>query len=245
MKRTLEENSPQRQLALEIELDVAATFDGFFAESGNEVVAALRQLSAGIASTPLWICGPDGCGKSHLLQAVCRAVSERGGRAMYLPLSDRSRYEPEILQGCENMTLLALDDVDAIAGSAVWESAVFTAVNEFMLNAAPLVLAARAAPREIDFGLADLRSRARAHVVYRLPALSDESLEIVVQQRARDRGLTMDVGTTRYLLRRVPRDMRALDTWLARLDRASLASHRRITVALVRAVLAEFADETY
>lgn len=231
-----------RQLALGIELDVAATFDSFLADGAAEALAALRQLCAGAASTPLWICGPDGCGKSHLLQATCREMSERGGNAMYLPLAQADRFDPAILQGCETTSLLAIDDVDAIAGDAAWETAVFTAVNEFMLNAAPLVLSARMPPRESAFGLADLRSRAGAHVVYRIPPLSDESLATLVRQRAQERGLAIDAATTEYLLRRVPRDMRVLERWLARLDTASLAAQRRVSVALVRAVLEEFAD---
>lgn len=234
-----------RQLPLELELDVAATFDSFLAEGSEQAVAALRQLSTGVTSGPVWICGEGGSGKSHLLQATCRSSSERGGRVMYLPLSRAQQLEPEILQGCETMDLLAIDDVDAVAGDARWEAALFRAVNDFLLNAAPLVLAARTAPRDVGFRLPDLRSRAGAHVVYRIAALSDESLEELVQQRARARGLSFDASAAQYLLRRVPRDMRVIERWLERLDRESLAAQRRVTVALVRSVLADDRGESY
>jgi len=208
-----------RQLALELELDVAASFDSFLAEGSEEVLAAMRRTSAGADSQPLWICGPASSGKSHLLQA--------------------SHFEPEILQGCEALDLLAIDDIDAVAGVARWEAALFAAVNECLLSAVPLVLAARVAPRDVQFDLADLRSRADAHIVYRLMPLSDDGLETLLARRAVERGLSFDPGALRYLLRRVPRDMRVLDDWLNRLDSASLAAQRRLTVALVRTVLAE------
>ena len=233
-----------RQLPLELELDVAATFGSFVCESSDAALAALRQLSTGAAAGPVWIYGPGGSGKSHLLQATCRAMSERGGRAMYVPLAKAQQLAPEILGGCEAMDLLAIDDVDAIAGQPHWEAAVFAAVNEFLLNAAPLVLAARAAPRDVDFRLADLRSRAGAHAVYRIAALGDESLENLIRQRAQARGMSFDASAARYLLNRVPRDVRVIERWLERLDRASLAAQRRVTSALVRAVLAADRDES-
>ena len=234
-----------RQLALELELDVAASFDSFLAEGSEELLAAVRRSSAGEDFQPLWICGPPSSGKSHLLQAACRATTERGGRAMYLPLARAARFDPAILQGCEALDLLAVDDVDAVAGGGQWESALFAAVNECLLNSVPLVLAARAAPRDVPFALADLRSRAGAHIVYRMTPLSDDGLEKLLASRAIERGLRFDPGALRYLLRRVPRDMRILDDWLNRLDSASLAAQRKVTVALVRSVLAEgTADST-
>jgi DnaA family protein len=228
-----------RQLALGIELDVAATFDSFLAEGSAEAVAALRHVSEGLSSGPLWICGAPGVGKSHLLQAACRVKSERGGSAMYVPLSQSRQLDPGILEGCEAIDLLAIDDVDAVAGDARWESALFAAINAFLLSGAPLLLAAGVVPREVGFSLPDLSSRAGAHVVYRIAALSDTGLATLVAQRARERGLQLDASAAQYLLRRVPRDVRVLEEWLARLDRASLAAQKRVTVALVRALLAQ------
>ena len=227
-----------RQLALGIELEVAATFDGYFMEGSSEAVAALRQLSEGLSSGPLWIYGPPGVGKSHLLQAACRARSERGGNAMYLPLTQAHSLDPAILDGAESIDMLAIDDVDAVAGDTSWEAALFAAINGFLMNGAPLLLAAKVLPRDVGFALPDLRSRAGAHVVYRIAPLSDEGLETLVAQRARERGLEFDTSAVRYLLRRVPRDMRVLEEWLSRLDRASLAAQKRVTVALIRSMLA-------
>lgn len=227
-----------QQLALGIELDVAATFDSFFTEGSAEAVTALRQVSEGLNAGPLWICGAPGVGKSHLLQAACRARSERGGSAMYVPLARFAEFAPAILEGCESVDMLAIDDVDSVAGDERWESALFAAINGFLLNGAPLVLAAAVLPRDVGFKLPDLSSRAGAHVVYRIPTLSDEGLAVLVAQRARERGLQFDASAIRYLLRRVPRDMRVLEEWLARLDRASLAAQRRVTVALIRSILA-------
>jgi DnaA family protein len=242
MSRKIEGSALGRQLALDLELDVTASFDTFLADGNDEALAALIRVSHGEDSQPLWICGPRSSGKSHLLQAACRAATDRGARAMYVPLARAQQFEPEILRGCEALDLLTVDDVDAVAGDAHWEAALFAAVNESLLNGLPLVLAARPAPREVGFELADLRSRADAHIVYRIAALGDDGLETLLGRRALERGLSFDPGAFRYLLRRVRRDMRVLDDWLSRLDAASLAAQRRVTVALVRSVLEQGPD---
>jgi DnaA family protein len=52
------------------------------------------------------------------------------------------------------------------------------------------------------------------------------------------RGLELDAATGRFLQSRVQRGMTELCTWLDRLDRASLAAQRRLTIPFVREVLA-------
>jgi DnaA family protein len=226
-----------RQLTLGIELNVAATFDSFMADGSAEAIAALRQVGEGLSPGPLWIYGAAGVGKSHLLQAACRLRSDRGGSAMYLPLAQAAQLDPAILEGSESIDLLAIDDIDAVAGDHEWEVALFSAINSFLLSGSPLLLAAGVVPRDVGFSLPDLSSRVGAHVVYRIAALSDEDLQKLVMQRASERGLQVDATAIQYLMRRVPRDMRVLEDWLSRLDRASLAAHKRVTVALIRSVL--------
>jgi len=55
--------------------------------------------------------------------------------------------------------------------------------------------------------------------------------------RAAARGFELPVGTARYLLRRCPREAPSLFALLDRLDRASLAARRRLTVPFVRQLL--------
>jgi DnaA family protein len=64
----------------------------------------------------------------------------------------------------------------------------------------------------------------------------------VLRLRAQRRGLELPEETARYLLRRVPRDLRSLCALLETLDVASLASQRRLTVPFIREVLASRAD---
>jgi DnaA family protein len=57
---------------------------------------------------------------------------------------------------------------------------------------------------------------------------------LVLQQRAARRGLELDEAVLDFLMRRVGRDLAGLTALLDRLDKASLAAQRRITIPFLR-----------
>jgi DnaA family protein len=189
----------------------------------------------------VWLCGPAGSGKTHLLQAACRAAHEKNAASMYVSLRDADVHADQLL-GAEQLGLVALDDVDAVAGNDAWEARLFSVFNEFHARGG-LLLAARSAPAAIRFHLGDLASRAAGAIVYRLQALDDEQQLEALLEHARRRGFELDAATARFLQGRVQRGMTELCQWLDRLDRASLAAQRRLTIPFVREVLARHQAE--
>ena len=218
------------QLPLALTLADHASFSTFVVGDNDAAVQHVRAVAGGARET-LWLFGAAACGKSHLLQAACRAAAGEGGRAMYVALGSA---QPEILAGLESLDLLALDDLHAVAGRAVWEGPLFGILNEFLARRGGLLLAATAGPAATGFELADLRSRAAGAVTYRLKALGDRERALALRVHAEARGLELEPAAADYLLRRVDRDMRALTAWLDRLDRESLVEQRRLTVPFIR-----------
>src|SRR5690606_16419912 len=84
----------------------------------------LPRALAGSSSGLVWVWGGHGSGKSHLLQAACRAADAAGKRAMYLPLA-RADIVPEALAGLDALDFLAVDDIGDRAGRPEWERALF------------------------------------------------------------------------------------------------------------------------
>ena len=66
--------------------------------------------------------------------------------------------------------------------------------------------------------------------MYALAPLGDDERLEAVRLRARNRGLEMPEEVARYILARYPRDLDSLFALLDRLDRASLAEQRRLTI---------------
>ena len=56
--------------------------DNFVVGENRELVAFLRSPKAGFRG--VWISGPGSSGRTHLLQAHCRAVLQSGRQAVYL-----------------------------------------------------------------------------------------------------------------------------------------------------------------
>jgi DnaA family protein len=222
------------QLPLALALADHASFDTFVAGDNAGAVEHVRSLAAGLADT-VWLWGADGVGKSHLLQAACRAATAAQRRAMYVALPAPS---PAILVDLEHVDLLAIDDVHAIAGDLAWEGPLFVILNAFLSRSGALLLGASVPAAQCAFQLADLKSRGAGAVTYRLAPLGDEQRAAALRLHAGARGLTLDAAAADFLLKRVDRDMAALTRWLERLDRASLSEQRRLTIPFIREHLA-------
>jgi DnaA-homolog protein len=220
-----------RQLPLAVRLRDFAVFETFEPGPNGAVMAMLADAAA--LGPSLWLWGPPGSGKSHLLQAACAAHA----RAAYLPAGELLAVGPEALEGWIDRTLVCIDDVDRLAGHREWELAAFTLFNQLRDGGGRLVVSASAAPAATEFALPDLRSRLAWGGAYRLEALSDEDRIAALRRRAAHRGLELPGEAARYLLRRLPRDMRALCEWLDRLDVASLAAGRRLTLPFVKSII--------
>jgi DnaA family protein len=156
--------------------------------------------------------------------------------AAYLPLGERGQ-DPNLLDGCEALSLICLDDIEAVVGDAAWERAVFRLYTELEDRSGRLLIAARTPPTQSPIQLRDLASRLGGGAVLRLEQLSDEEQIEALQLRALRLGLELPQDAAHYLMRHLPRDMHSQCDALNLLDDASLATQRRLTVPFVRETL--------
>ncbi len=227
-----------RQLPLGVQLGVSLRFDTFAAGASAAAVDALRRLAGDDSSAPVWVYGPPGSGRSHLLQAACAEAGRRGRPAAYLPLAQLRADGPQLLDGFEQLALVALDDLDPVAGDAAFESALFTLYNGLAEQRGSLAIAAAGSPAATSIRLPDLASRLASCEVHRLEPLAESAQPEALRRRAERRGLELPDETLAFLTRRAPRDFATLCRMLDALDTESLAAQRRLTVPFVRDWLA-------
>lgn len=233
-----------RQLSLSLQLPASARFDNYVASENGAAYNAVQQLVAAQEAASLYLAGAAGTGKTHLLQAACRSVQACGQQAAYLPLAELARLSPALLEGLEDFTLLALDDLQGCAGQAEWEEAIFHLYNRTRAAGGRLLFAAREAPERLPLALADLRSRLSWGGVFALQMPSDETRCQILIQHAAERGLELSDDSATYLLRRCTRDLPSLLQVLERLDQAALNAQRRLTVPFIRSTLGLAVDTT-
>jgi DnaA-homolog protein len=225
------------QLPLGIALRDGPSLDNFEVGNGDESWRATGAVVDGTFTRSLYLWGAKGTGKTHLLEACCRGAAQAQRRVAYLPLGAAGDLPVGALEGLEQLDVLCLDDVHAVAGLPAWEEALFHLYNRAEQTGAVLVFAAVAPPAGTGYLLPDLATRLASGLVIRLQPLDDAGRARALKRRARERGLELSDEVSTYLMRRCPRDMHSLFALLDRLDRSSLVAQRRLTVPFVRELL--------
>ena len=200
------------------------------------LIVHLQALASGDTVGPAYLQGMATTGKTHLLIGACTVAATHGRQASYLALSalrGRLRAASEGLDA----DLVALDDVDAIAGHREDEIALFDLHNRLRDAGRSVLYAASASPDALPLVLPDLRSRLAQCTRWTLPVLDDDARAELLRQRAAARGLDFDDAALDWMLRRCSRDLGTLTAVFDRLDHASLAAQRRLTVPFLRQVL--------
>ncbi|MGD2116720.1 MAG: DnaA regulatory inactivator Hda [Chromatiales bacterium] len=227
------------QIPLELKLRVKASLDAYVSEGNSQPVQALTDLlqSSGHGLVYLW--GKADTGKTHLLAGLCERADAESLNSIYLPLAQAHDFSPEICDGLEQADLVCLDDIDRIAADQNWETALFHLYNRLRDLGKKLLVSSTASPANSAIQLADLKSRLAWGVNLHLHELSDDAKKQVLQQRAKQLGMSLPDETANFLLRHHKRQLGELLGTLQKLDQASLAAQRKLTVPFVRDILAE------
>ncbi|WP_423823304.1 DnaA regulatory inactivator Hda [Salinisphaera sp. SPP-AMP-43] len=226
------------QLILGVQLPASATLEAFVGATNADAKAAVAEIVAG-RSERLFVAGPRSSGKTHLLQAACRAIGDSGRRSVYLPLAQVAEPIGPLIEGLGDMDCVCVDDVDAIAGDREAEIGLLGLSDQLRARGSRLLAAGPTVPRELGLELDDLASRLGWGGSVVCHPLDDADKQALLIRRAAQRGMDMPQATARWLVRHgdadVPGLMKVLDT----LDQASLSAHRRLTIPFVKQALGE------
>ena len=216
-----------RQAPLPLEFGAARRFDNFIVGANGAALQALRALAP--AAPPVYLWGPAGSGKTHLLEAAAQAWCEDGGRV--------GAFGPDIALPWthdERRTLVVLDDCHAYDHAR--QHAAFTLFVEAAASATPIIAAGNVPP--VDLRLRDdLRSRLGWGLVYALVPPVEADVRAALGRESARRGIALSAEVLDYLLVHFERDLTHLMALLDRLDGYALAAQRTVTVPLLRRML--------
>ena len=228
--------TPMRQIPLAIGPTVAPSFGNFLpganAAALAEVTALAPRIAAGdAAATPVYLWGPPGSGKTHLLRALTQACQSAGRAVGWFDATD-----PQPWCWVADWSLVVIDRCDLLNAHA--QQAAFALFVETAAQGTQLAAAGRLPP--VDLPLRDdLRTRLAWGQVHGLQAPGDADTRAVLRRQADQRGILLPDDVLSYLLSRFERDLSHLMRMLDALDDFALVRSRHITVPLVRAMLAE------
>ena len=216
-----------KQMLLDLRPDAPPAFTNFVSGANAALVQALRDAIGGGDHVYLW--GPSGSGRTHLLRAAVSAAVEAGRPARYLA----GAMIGEALPG-EPGQLLAIDDVESLTEAG--RSAVFNAFNRARSDSNTLLLSGGTPPIELLMR-EDLRTRIGQCLVFEVRPLDDATRAAIIATLAERRGLNLQQEVIDFLLRHGRRDMPSLITAVDAIDRASLESKRPATLPLLRKLM--------
>lgn len=224
-----------KQIALDIDLGRGPTLHNFLPGPNDEAFQHLRLWASSPVRSPvpMYLWGPEGSGKTHLLRAMAHALAERGETLGWL---DTSVAEPPAFD--PRWRVILLDDVQHY--TAVQQQAAF---NWFVNASTPGegqlcgVLAAGTCP-PADLSLReDLRSRLGWGHVFQLHLLDETQCRAVLRQHAEGRGIFLKDDVMDFILTRFSRDLGNLMALLDQLDGYALQTQRPLTIPLIKAML--------
>ncbi|MGE5468341.1 MAG: DnaA regulatory inactivator Hda [Ignavibacteria bacterium] len=216
------------QLLLDLTPEQVPSLDNFVAGVNEELVGRLRDLADPGNFDILYVWGPEGSGRSHLLRAAADAAA--ANRPAHFVAGATADADMNVPAG----GLLVVDDVDRLGADA--QVALFRAYNAARLVGMAVLAAGPVPPLQLALR-EDLRTRIGQSLIYEVKPLTDDEKSAALARHALLRGMKVDDGLVNYLLRHGRRDLPSLMAVLEALDRATLEQQRPATLPLLKEVM--------
>lgn len=201
--------------------------------------------------TPLFLYGPSGTGKTHLLEGVwseIRRTRPVGNRVVYLSAEQFTTQFLEALKGSglpnfrqkyRRADMLLIDDVQFFAGKRATITEVQNTVDEMLREGRQVVMAADRPPAQLaELGTA-LTTRLASGMVCALQPGNQQMRLAIARQMCASRRLEIPTAVLQYIAQHMPGDARHVGGALNRLQATRLALGRSIDMQLAREALAD------
>jgi len=194
-------------------------------------------LGTGEIQIGLW--GAAATGKTHLLNAGADFARRHEVRLQIYDGAQLLHCAADEFEGFEHCEVLAIDNLDALAGHADWEACFYQVINRCRDGEFRLLYSLSRKPEALATRMDDFRSRLQWGLLLQLPDSGDAEIREILRRRARLLGFDLSDEVIAYLMNHHPRDLARQIEILGWLDGISLSQQRRITIPLVKQALAE------
>lgn len=226
------------------------TFETLAVSSSNQLAFVSGQTVAknpGKSYNPLFIYGPVGVGKTHLMQAIANEVYRKNpdSRIIYITSEEftnevveaiRTNDTARMKRKFRTVDLLIIDDVQFIAGKDRVQEELFHTFNILIDNAAQIVLSSDRPPQEIKKLEKRLSSRFAAGLMVDVEEPDFELRSAVVLIKAKKYGVDISIDVAKIIAEKTE-DIRSLEGVLLRVITEAKTVGEEITP--------EFAQEVF
>ncbi len=246
---------PERRAAAslppEIRLNPKYTFEQFVIGDGNRLAHAASLAAAELpaqAYNPLFLYGPPGLGKTHLLHAIGNYVGRFGGglSVRYATIDEfTSAFVDSLRQGrtadfkerFRKPDVVLIDDVQFLASKERTREEFFHTFNALLESGRQLVVTSDRSPEKLPDLEDRLVERFRSGLVVELEAPGVDVRRAILEKRARLDGVEAPPAVLDELAAAISSSVRALEGALIRVVAYASLRDEELTPGLVRRVL--------
>lgn len=209
----------------------------FLAGENQELLKLINLISNKEENHRLYLWGESGSGKTHLLQAACKQAADNDLHVAYIPLNQFEELSAEMLHDLGELDLVCIDDLENIAGQSEWQQGLTWLYNELRDNQHSMIISGNKSPTNIEVEVEDLKSRLSWDQIAQIKSPSDDVKIKILKQKANARSFELSDEVIEFLIRRVDRNLTSLIEVLDKIDHASLAAKRKITIPFVKGLI--------
>ncbi|MER3495905.1 MAG: chromosomal replication initiator protein DnaA [Armatimonadota bacterium] len=264
--RERKEDPPSATLAVKAISDSPTTFsphpkyrfDNYIVGQSNRLAhAGAMAVSAGPGKkyNPLFIYGPSGLGKTHLLHAIAAELLrvDPGFKLIY---TSAQNFTEEFISAVQTNRVEAfrrqnrqydvwlVDDIQFIAGKDRTQEEIFHTFNHMHGLGKQIVLCSDRPPRDLSLMDERLRSRFEAGLVADVQMPDTETRSAIVLSKAALDGIELPHDVAMYIAENIPGNIRVLEGALTKISAMASLGAVPLDLALAREVAEHYYRQT-
>ncbi len=236
------------------------TFDNFivgqsnkFAHAASVAVAnepVCQSTTESFTYNPLFIWGPSGLGKTHLLYAIInhikatrpslKIVYVKGEEFTNQLIDSISKKTPEQFRDkYRTADVLLIDDVQFIAGRDSTQEEFFHTFNALYEDHKQIILTSDRPPRDIHKLEDRIRTRFEWGIIADIQPPDSDLRAAILKKKADYISIELDNEVINYLAENIKNNIRQVEGAIKKLKAVSIMTGNRITIDLAREVLVD------
>jgi chromosomal replication initiator protein len=225
------------------------TFQSFVVGPFNQLAHAAAQTVArepGIAYNPLFIYGPTGHGKTHLIQAIGNHLKKQGKKVFYVT---SERFTVDYMNSLQNGTAnnfkdkyrqydtLIMDDVQFLSNKEKTQEELFHLFNALHDNNKQIVFSSDVHPRLMHNMEERLQSRFAQGMIVDIPRTDFESRIAILRAKAAQNNIMLTESVIEHLAQTIEGNIRELEGALNTIMCQSQLSGRALEIDEVKSLI--------
>lgn len=233
------------------------TFSNFAVSDTNQLAftaAATVAEHIGTSYNPLFLYGPVGVGKTHLMHAIANEVYQKrpDGKIIYITSEEftnevveaiRNNKTAEMKKRFRSAVLLLIDDIQFIEGKVAVQVEVFNTFNILINKGSQICLSSDRPPHELRRLEERLSSRFAQGLTVDIGAPDFELKSAILLKKSEKLGHPIPMDVAQLIAERAP-DTRTLEGFLLRVVTQASMMNTEITLELAQKALGLMAEET-